>query len=127
MKALVKEKAEPGLSLLDIEQPEIEHVDEVQFKVEYCAICVGETKVYDWNDWAVRENSGTINLVAGQNTVVGKTGTDHLENAFFGSGVGLGDQIDGAFLTHLGNFAELGLQNIASLISGCNADPLDVF
>ena len=65
MKALVKEKAEPGLSLLDIEQPEIEHVDEVQFKVEYCAICVGETKVYDWNDWAAADKTLQLPTVLG--------------------------------------------------------------
>ena len=49
MKALVKERPEPGLSLLDIPMPEIISPDDVLFKVEYCAICVGEVKVYDWN------------------------------------------------------------------------------
>jgi threonine 3-dehydrogenase len=50
MKALVKERPGPGLSLLDIEQPEIKNPDDVLFKVEYCGICVGEVKVYDWRD-----------------------------------------------------------------------------
>jgi threonine 3-dehydrogenase len=60
MKALVKEKPQPGLSLLEIDPPRLQHHDEVLFKVEYCAICVGEVKVYDWNDWAV--NDATLQL-----------------------------------------------------------------
>ena len=47
MKALVKEKPAPGLSLLDIEIPQVTHSDDVQFRVDCCAICLGELKVYD--------------------------------------------------------------------------------
>ena len=65
MKALVKEKPEPGLSLLDIEMPQVEQVDEVQFKVAYCAICVGETKVYDWNEWAAADKTLQLPTVLG--------------------------------------------------------------
>lgn len=65
MKALVKEKAEPGLSLLEVEIPQIQHVDDVQFKVEYCAICVGEVKVYDWNEWAVNDSTLKLPTVLG--------------------------------------------------------------
>lgn len=65
MKALVKEKPEPGLSLLTIDKPEIQQVDEVQFKVEYCAICVGETKVYDWNEWAAADKTLQLPTVLG--------------------------------------------------------------
>lgn len=65
MKALVKEKAEPGLSLLDIEKPDIRHVDDVQFKVAYCAICVGEVKVYDWNEWAAADKTLQLPTVLG--------------------------------------------------------------
>ncbi|MCL4302410.1 MAG: alcohol dehydrogenase catalytic domain-containing protein [Anaerolineae bacterium] len=65
MKALVKEKPEPGLSLLDIEKPEIKQPDEVRFKVEYCAICVGETKVYDWNEWAAADTTLHLPTVLG--------------------------------------------------------------
>lgn len=60
MKALVKEKPEPGLSLLDIDEPPIENTDDVKFKVEYCGVCVGEIKVYDWSEWAI--NDPTIKL-----------------------------------------------------------------
>ena len=62
MKALVKESPKPGLSLLDIEKPRVKNPDDVLFEVKYCAICVGETKVYDWNEWAA--NDKTIQLPA---------------------------------------------------------------
>jgi threonine 3-dehydrogenase len=65
MKALVKERPEPGLSLLNIAIPEITLPDEVQFKVEYCAICVGETKVYDWNEWAASDKTIQLPTVLG--------------------------------------------------------------
>jgi threonine 3-dehydrogenase len=65
MKALVKEKAEPGLSLLDIEKPVIRQVDDVQFQVAYCAICVGEVKVYDWNEWAAADKTLQLPTVLG--------------------------------------------------------------
>jgi threonine 3-dehydrogenase len=65
MKALIKEKAEPGLSLVDIDTPQIQHVDDVQFKVEYCAICVGEVKVYDWNEWAANDPTLKLPTVLG--------------------------------------------------------------
>jgi threonine 3-dehydrogenase len=65
MKALVKERPEPGLSLLNIAIPEITQPDEVQFKVEYCAICVGETKVYDWNEWAASDKTIQLPTVLG--------------------------------------------------------------
>lgn len=65
MKALVKERAAPGLSLLDVERPRIEHPDDVLFKVEYCAICVGETKVYDWNAWAANDKALQLPTVLG--------------------------------------------------------------
>jgi 2-desacetyl-2-hydroxyethyl bacteriochlorophyllide A dehydrogenase len=55
MKALVKEKPQPGLSLLDIEKPKVTNSDDVLFEVSYCAICVGETKVYEWGEWAVAD------------------------------------------------------------------------
>ena len=52
MKALMKERPAPGLTLVDIPRPSVLNPDDVLFKVEYCAICVGEIKVYDWNEWA---------------------------------------------------------------------------
>jgi threonine 3-dehydrogenase len=78
MKALVKEKPEPGLSFLDIEIPKVENVDDVQFKVEYCAICVGETKVYDWSDWAAADTTIELPTVLGHevSAVVSEVGSE---------------------------------------------------
>jgi threonine 3-dehydrogenase len=65
MKALMKVKPEPGLTLVDIPMPEIKRPDEVLFKVEYCAVCVGETKVYDWNEWAANDKTLELPTVLG--------------------------------------------------------------
>jgi len=65
MRALVKERPEPGLSLLKVPKPQVRHPDEVLFKVEYCAICVGETKVYDWNEWAAADKTLELPTVLG--------------------------------------------------------------
>ena len=65
MKALVKEYPKPGLSLLDIEKPQIKNPDDVLFEVKYCAICTGETKVYDWNEWAASDKTLQLPTVLG--------------------------------------------------------------
>jgi threonine 3-dehydrogenase len=65
MKALMKVRPEPGLVYCDIEQPRILNPDDVLFKVEYCAICVGETKVYDWNAWAANDKTLKLPTVLG--------------------------------------------------------------
>jgi threonine 3-dehydrogenase len=78
MKALVKEKPQPGLSLLDIAPPRLERSDDVLFKVDYCAICVGEVKVYDWNDWAANDSTLQLPTVLGHEVaaVVAEVGPD---------------------------------------------------
>ncbi len=78
MKALVKESPAPGLTLKDIEKPRIERPDDVLFKVEYCAICVGETKVYDWNEWAAADKTLQLPTVLGHEAcgVVVETGAE---------------------------------------------------
>lgn len=78
MKALVKEHRKPGLSLLEIEKPEVQNVDDVQFKVEYCAICVGETKVYEWSEWAEADPTLELPTVLGHEVsgVVTEVGSD---------------------------------------------------
>jgi threonine 3-dehydrogenase len=65
MKALIKERPEPGLSLVDLPVPQIKNPDDVLFKIEYCAICVGETKVYDWNEWAANDKTLALPTVLG--------------------------------------------------------------
>ena len=78
MKALVKEYPKPGLSLLDIEKPQIKNPDDVLFEVRYCAICVGETKVYDWNEWAASDKTLQLPTVLGHEAsgLVVETGSD---------------------------------------------------
>jgi len=65
MRALVKERPEPGLSLLDIEAPRIENPDDVLFEVAACAICVGEMKVYEWGAWAASDPTIELPTVLG--------------------------------------------------------------
>ena len=78
MKALMKVKPEPGLIYTDVEQPRIQNPDDVLFKVEYCAICVGETKVYDWNSWAASDKTLVLPTVLGHEAagVVVEVGTE---------------------------------------------------
>jgi len=65
MKALIKEKPGPGLTLVEMEPPRLQNPDDVLFKVEYCAICVGETKVYYWNEWAANDKTLELPTVLG--------------------------------------------------------------
>ncbi|MDI7276729.1 MAG: alcohol dehydrogenase catalytic domain-containing protein [Anaerolineae bacterium] len=65
MRALVKERPEPGLSLLEVEVPRVQHADDVQFRVECCAICVGELKVYEWSEWAAADKTLELPTVLG--------------------------------------------------------------
>lgn len=65
MRALMKERPAPGLTLVDIPRPNVLNPDDVLFKVEYCAICVGETKVYDWNEWAAADETLSLPTVLG--------------------------------------------------------------
>jgi len=65
MKALVKQFPKPGLSPLEIDKPTIQKPDDVLFKVEFCAVCVGETKVYDWSEWTANDKSIQLLTVLG--------------------------------------------------------------
>ena len=69
MRALMKERPAPGLTLVDIPRPSVLNPDDVLFKVEYCAICVGETKVYDWNEWAATDKTLSLPTVLGHEAV----------------------------------------------------------
>ena len=51
MKALVKAKAERGIWMQDIEQPEVGHND-VLIKVNRTAICGTDIHIFKWDDWA---------------------------------------------------------------------------
>ena len=65
MKALLKERPGMGLALSEIDEPQVQDADDVKFKVAYCAICVGETKVYDWNEWAAGDTTLQLPTVLG--------------------------------------------------------------
>ena len=51
MKALVKSKAEPGLWLEEIPEPEI-GINDVLIRVRYTGICGTDVHIYQWDDWA---------------------------------------------------------------------------
>jgi threonine 3-dehydrogenase len=51
MKALVKRKAEPGLWLEDVPEPEI-GINDVLIRVDRTGICGTDLHIYKWDDWA---------------------------------------------------------------------------
>ncbi len=53
MKALVKSKAEPGLWLEEVPQPEL-GVNDVLIKVDRTGICGTDVHIYKWDAWAQR-------------------------------------------------------------------------
>src|ERR1700683_4879746 len=50
MKALVKSKAEPGLWLEDIAEPEV-GINDVIVRVHYTGICGTDVHIYQWDEW----------------------------------------------------------------------------
>jgi threonine 3-dehydrogenase len=53
MKALVKEKAGPGLTLMDVAKPEVGHND-VLIRIKKTAICGTDIHIWKWDDWAAK-------------------------------------------------------------------------
>jgi threonine 3-dehydrogenase len=53
MKALVKAKAEPGLWLQDVPEPEVGPMD-VLIKVRRTSICGTDVHIWKWDAWAQR-------------------------------------------------------------------------
>ncbi len=51
MKALVKSKAEQGLWLEDIPEPNV-GINDVLVRVRYTGICGTDVHIYDWDEWA---------------------------------------------------------------------------
>src|ERR1700739_4331865 len=51
MKALVKSKAERGLWLEDIPEPEI-GINDVLIRVRYTGICGTDVHIFEWDEWA---------------------------------------------------------------------------
>ena len=54
MKALVKSKAEPGLWMEDVPEPEV-RINDVLIKVERAGICGTDLHIYQWDEWAQGE------------------------------------------------------------------------
>ncbi len=53
MKALVKRRAEPGLSLEDVPEP-VPGINDVKIRVLLTGICGTDLHIYDWDSWAQR-------------------------------------------------------------------------
>ena len=53
MKALVKSRAERGLWLEEIAEPEI-GINDVLVRVHYTGICGTDVHIYEWDEWAKR-------------------------------------------------------------------------
>jgi threonine 3-dehydrogenase len=51
MKALVKSKAEPGLWMEDVPEPEM-GINDVRIRVHKTGICGTDVHIYNWDDWA---------------------------------------------------------------------------
>ena len=51
MKALVKSRAERGLWLEDIPEPEV-GINDVLVRVHYTGICGTDVHIYEWDEWA---------------------------------------------------------------------------
>ena len=51
MKALVKNEAKPGLTLLDVPEPEV-GVNDVLIRIKKTSICGTDVHIYNWDKWA---------------------------------------------------------------------------
>jgi len=81
MKALVKARAERGLWMQDVPEPEVGDND-VLIKIKKTAICGTDLHIYQWNEWAQQ----TIPVPM------------HVGHEFVGNIVGLGKNVKGHFI-----------------------------
>ena len=51
MKALIKERAEPGIWMGEVDKPTIKD-DEVLIKIKKTAICGTDVHIYLWDEWS---------------------------------------------------------------------------
>jgi len=58
MKSLVKSKPEIGIWLESVDKPTIGHND-VLIKVKKTAICGTDIHIFNWDDWAQKNHSGS--------------------------------------------------------------------
>jgi threonine 3-dehydrogenase len=66
MRALVKEKAAPGLVMTDVPEPEI-GINDVLIRVDRTGICGTDLHIVDWNEWA--QETVQVPLVIGHEFV----------------------------------------------------------
>ncbi len=66
MKALVKAKAEPGLWMQDVAEPEV-RINDVLIKVDRAGICGTDLHIYQWDNWA--QGAVPVPLVVGHEFV----------------------------------------------------------
>jgi len=78
MKALAKLKAEPGIWLTDVPEPEVGHND-VLIKIRKTAICGTDVHIYNWDHWA--QKNVPLGLVTG--------------HEYVGEVVGMGQEVSG--------------------------------
>jgi threonine 3-dehydrogenase len=66
MKALVKAKAEPGLWMEDVPEPDV-RINDVLIKVDRAGICGTDLHIYQWDNWA--QGAVPVPLVVGHEFV----------------------------------------------------------
>ena len=61
MKALVKEKAEPGIWMGDVPEPVVGHND-VLIRISKTAICGTDIHIFEWNEWASKTGAVPMHI-----------------------------------------------------------------
>lgn len=88
MKALVKNKREPGIWMSEVEKPTIKD-DEVLIKIKKTAICGTDLHIYKWDDWAQKTIPTPMHVgheFVGEIVEIGKRVTQNLK---------IGDRVSG--------------------------------
>lgn len=67
MKALSKLKAEEGIWMTDVPQPELGHND-IMIKIRKTAICGTDVHIYNWDEWS--QKTIPVPMVVGHEYVV---------------------------------------------------------
>jgi threonine 3-dehydrogenase len=78
MKALAKLKAEPGIWMTDVPEPEVGHND-LLIKIRKTAICGTDVHIYNWDHWS--QENVPVGLVTG--------------HEYVGEVVGIGQEVNG--------------------------------
>lgn len=87
MKALAKLKAEPGIWMTDVPEPEVGHND-LLIKIRKTAICGTDVHIYNWDHWS--QQTVPLGLVTGHEYVGEVVGVGQEVNGFK-----IGDRVSG--------------------------------